>query len=78
MLRALHSNGRCLQSHRLAMGLYATIRWEQNRQTGHPVLYRKVAYKSHDVQTVTSQVQNIDTRSAVYTEITILIVVFGL
>jgi hypothetical protein len=25
MLRALHSNGRCLQSHRLIRGLYATI-----------------------------------------------------
>jgi hypothetical protein len=28
MLRALPSNGRCLQSHYLAKGLYATIWWE--------------------------------------------------
>jgi hypothetical protein len=38
MLRALHSNSRCLQSHRLETGLYATILIIHSMNTGPVVL----------------------------------------
>jgi hypothetical protein len=37
MLRALPSNGRCLQSHRLAAGLYATIYFSISQYYSHTI-----------------------------------------